>query len=294
MTSPLAPIEPTRVARLTSRLLHVPVALVRLPDAPLPGAVSIEPSPGDEVCRYLEAPGAPRSVTDVRSAATLEAGERLADLGVIAYLTTSLGGPGAHGSVSAIDHEPREWTRDDVDALEDLARTVGETLRAAAARHAGDALVEQLREEVRTDGLTGLFNRRYWQERAPIEFARARREHHAVSAIMLDLDHFKEVNDREGHAAGDRMLAAVGDRLRGSVRNTDVLVRWGGDEFAILLGDATRQQARDVAQRIRAATADIRPLSAGVAEWDLGDDADGLLARADAALLATKRDGRGS
>jgi diguanylate cyclase (GGDEF)-like protein len=154
-----------------------------------------------------------------------------------------------------------------------------------------------LREEAKTDGLTGLLNHRGSQERL-----RAALEHSdgsPVSVVVLDLDHFKRVNDRYGHAEGDRVLAAAAARLRSVTRETDAVGRLGGEEFVLVLPGLDAAEARDVAERARAAVADVsvggKPLecSAGVAAHpaDAGGAAE-LLAAADAALYAAKDGGR--
>jgi diguanylate cyclase (GGDEF)-like protein len=153
------------------------------------------------------------------------------------------------------------------------------------------------RDVAKTDGLTGLLNHRGSQERL-----RAALEHAAgdpVSVVVLDLDHFKRVNDRYGHAEGDRVLAAAGRCLRSVVRESDAVGRLGGEEFVLVLPAMEAAEAREVAERARAAVSEVmvggKPLecSAGVAAYP--DDATGaaeLLAAADAALYAAKDGGR--
>ena len=151
------------------------------------------------------------------------------------------------------------------------------------------------RDVAKTDGLTGLLNHRGSQERlrAALEVSSA------VSVVVLDLDHFKRVNDRHGHAEGDRVLAAAAKRLRSVVRDSDAVGRLGGEEFVLVLPGMDAAEAREVAERARAAVSEVmvggKPLecSAGVAAHPA--DADGaaeLLAAADAALYAAKDGGR--
>ncbi len=156
----------------------------------------------------------------------------------------------------------------------------------------------RLREEARTDSLTGLLNHRGCQERLRAALAEA--DGKPVSVVVLDLDHFKHINDSHGHAEGDRALAAVASGLRAVVRDTDAVGRLGGEEFVLLLPGVEVGAAREAAERARLAVADVlvdgRPLacSAGVACFpqDAVDPAD-LLACADAALYAAKDSGRG-
>jgi diguanylate cyclase (GGDEF)-like protein len=158
---------------------------------------------------------------------------------------------------------------------------------------------ELLREEVRTDGLTGLLNHRGCQERLRAALAEAGGAS-PVSVVVLDLDHFKRINDSHGHAEGDRALAAAAARLRGVMRETDAVGRLGGEEFVLVLPGVDAAGARDAAERARAAVAEVHagggPLacSAGVAcHPEDATDAAGLLACADAALYAAKDTGRG-
>ncbi len=156
---------------------------------------------------------------------------------------------------------------------------------------------DRLREEVRTDGLTGLLNHRGSQERLRTALDEADGE--PVSVVVIDLDHFKRINDSHGHAEGDRALAAAAARLRGVVRDSDAVGRLGGEEFVLLLPGVPAEAAREAAERARAAVAEVRagggPLacSAGVASSPAdATDAAELLACADAALYAAKDTGR--
>ena len=114
------------------------------------------------------------------------------------------------------------------------------------------ALELELHRDARTDALTGLDNRRAVQERAPLELKRARRAGVPVSLLLCDIDHFKSINDRHGHESGDAVLRAVAATLRATVRETDLLGRWGGEEFLAVLVDADARHAGEVAERIRA------------------------------------------
>lgn len=119
----------------------------------------------------------------------------------------------------------------------------------------GKTRVEQLNEELRTmsriDGLTRLYNRRYWQERFEQLFKLAKRRDAPVTAMMLDIDHFKAVNDTYGHQAGDKVIQALAEIIRASTRETDLAGRYGGEEFAIVLTDTAVENALCVAERIR-------------------------------------------
>ena len=114
-----------------------------------------------------------------------------------------------------------------------------------------EGLNSQLETISRIDGLTGLYNRRYWQERFEREFKLSSRNKSAMSLIMLDIDHFKAVNDCYGHLTGDEVIRNISDIIRKSVRETDIAGRYGGEEFVVLLPDTLCANAVTVAERIR-------------------------------------------
>jgi diguanylate cyclase (GGDEF)-like protein len=153
-------------------------------------------------------------------------------------------------------------------------------------------LVSRLEGLARTDPLTGIPNRRVWDEEVPSELERARRSGSPVCVAMLDLDHFKLFNDHNGHQAGDRVLKEVAAAWRGAVRTTDLLARYGGEEFGLLLPACSMADAIDVIQRVQAATPDEVTCSIGVASWDFREGAGELVRRADEALYDAKAGGR--
>ena len=114
---------------------------------------------------------------------------------------------------------------------------------------------KQLEALSRTDGLTGLFNRSHWQNCLDAEFARSRRLNTPVALLMVDLDHFKSINDRFGHAAGDEVLRRAAALLRANLRCVDVVGRYGGEEFAVILPHTDGAAAQVVAERLRRALA---------------------------------------
>jgi diguanylate cyclase len=153
-----------------------------------------------------------------------------------------------------------------------------------------------------TDGLSGLLNRRCWEEAAANEFARCRRIGHPSALMMLDIDHFKTINDRDGHPAGDRVIREVAALLRDTLRHHDIPGRYGGDEFGVVLAGTDARGAPVIAERIRKRieSAVLEPrhrvrttVSIGTAVLDRGD-ANYLdwIARADRALYAAKGAGR--
>jgi len=153
-------------------------------------------------------------------------------------------------------------------------------------------LLRRLRQEASSDGLTGAANRRAWEAGLPRALTRARRDRRPVAVVMLDLDHFKNYNDAFGHPAGDTLLRDVVRAWRNRLRPDDLLCRYGGEEFVVLLPGCHLEQARSVAEQLRALVPHRQTCSAGVAEWDRGEDGAGLVARLDAALYAAKLAGR--
>jgi diguanylate cyclase len=149
--------------------------------------------------------------------------------------------------------------------------------------------VHALARLARTDPLTGLANRRGWDEQLHRELARARRSGAAVSVALLDLDDFKSFNDAHGHQAGDRLLVEAAAAWRCQLRDVDVLCRWGGDEFALLLPDCSGSEAEEVLARLGPATPSLQSCAAGVATWDGRETVHDLLQRADRTLFEEKR-----
>jgi diguanylate cyclase (GGDEF)-like protein len=155
-----------------------------------------------------------------------------------------------------------------------------------------EVLQGRLGEMARTDALTGLLNRRAWDEELADELARSARNGAPLCAALLDLDHFKQFNDRNGHVAGDQHLRSVAAVWSERLRSTDLLVRYGGEEFAVLLTNTTAPQAAEVIEGLRAAVVGGETVSGGIAEWDRSESGVGLIARADRALYEAKRTGR--
>ncbi len=158
---------------------------------------------------------------------------------------------------------------------------------------------DTLREQARTDGLTGLLNHRACHERLGEEIVRAAALDRPLSVVVLDLDHFKIVNDAYGHAEGDKVLAAVAEKLRSVVREGDLVARLGGEEFALILPGVDSAGAAEAAERARAAIADVAvggsslSCSGGTAAYpEDARDAARLLELADGALYWAKRSGR--
>ena len=154
------------------------------------------------------------------------------------------------------------------------------------------AQAAQLADLARTDELTGIPNRRAWEETLPRELSRARRERRPLCVAMLDLDRFKRYNDRRGHLAGDGLLKATTAAWTSELRAMDLLARTGGEEFALLLPACGVDHAANVAERLRARVPDGQTCSVGIARWNGAEPAESIVARADSALYEAKRAGR--
>ena len=177
-----------------------------------------------------------------------------------------------------------------------IARELGGALRMAT-------LVEESRWMATTDLLTGLLNRRAFLESTGREVARTKRYNDALSVILLDVDHFKHINDRRGHAAGDMVLAAVGKLLNRALRTCDIVARWGGEEFVLVLPSTALDGAAQVAERVREllesceiedGNGDRIPVTAsfGVASYTAGETLEQVVDRADRAMYLAKSGGR--
>ncbi|WP_306226289.1 sensor domain-containing diguanylate cyclase [Bosea beijingensis] len=193
------------------------------------------------------------------------------------------------GTLCAMGPEPRAISAEEIAILSDLAGIVMEAL--------------ELRLLATTDGLTGALSRRAFRDEGARTLALAQRHRHEASCIALDLDHFKSVNDTHGHAAGDAVLFGTVAACRRLLRQTDLIGRVGGEEFAVLLPYTDRQAALGVAEKLRSGIAAESfdgsegpfkvSASFGVATVTPGvSDLDSLLALADAALYRAKSEGR--
>jgi diguanylate cyclase (GGDEF)-like protein len=166
-----------------------------------------------------------------------------------------------------------------------------------------EALKNQLEEQVTRDPLTGLYNRRYLEENIIQALARADRFNYPISLVMIDIDHFKVVNDTYGHMAGDEMLIALGNLLQNQARKMDTVCRYGGEEFMVLMPRANWQSASHRANQWRIAFQELlvpyqgatlnTTLSAGIATLSPEDnDIEDAMREADIALYRSKSSGR--
>lgn len=184
------------------------------------------------------------------------------------------------------------------------AKKSAELERALAELREEHASLEEARRQIeelsRRDALTGLANRRWLEESLRGEIERVARHPAPLSVILVDLDHFKDVNDTYGHGVGDEVLKAAAGCLRDAARTTDLVARYGGEEFLLVLPSTDTDQACVLAERLRARLREMdlgfRPEpvtgSFGIAEWRAGDTLDSFVTRADDALYAAKRGGR--
>lgn len=161
--------------------------------------------------------------------------------------------------------------------------------------------MEKLEEIATHDELTGLFNRRYFLERLNEDLARAERSGQPLHLAILDLDHFKHINDTHGHQAGDRFLREFAGVARRVLRRTDLVARYGGEEFVVLFPHGDTADIQDVLERLRSSVEAVRvpelpgvivTVSTGMTRWCKGDTSDSLLHRADEALYRAKSEGR--
>jgi diguanylate cyclase (GGDEF)-like protein/PAS domain S-box-containing protein len=155
-----------------------------------------------------------------------------------------------------------------------------------------EQLLGKVQEMARHDTLTGLPNRRALEEQLPQAMARARRARSPLSVAILDIDHFKDYNDTHGHLAGDEVLRACAKAWDSALRGEDTIVRFGGEEFLVLLPGTSAEQATEIVERLRMTTPMGQTCSAGLATWDYAESIDDLLGRADKALYLAKASGR--
>ncbi|HJR60716.1 MAG TPA: diguanylate cyclase [Vicinamibacterales bacterium] len=215
------------------------------------------------------------------------------------------------GALCVMDTRPLQMDATELDALEALGRDLHRDLGGQAApagspptvplSAAGNATVDidSLERLASADPLTGLANRRGGEKDIAAEISRARRQNTPLSCVLLDIDHFKDVNDTFGHQAGDYVLREISSLLRRTVRAYDILVRWGGEEFLVVLPGVEQAQALKLAERIRQAIenmplAGIGGITASVGVAALGNDYsfEAMFASADRRLYSAKASGR--
>ena len=260
-----------------------------------PEVIGYRLDPGEGVAGRVALSGEPTMATDhARIAAP---GSPFAGVECVMGVPLSWGGR-LHGVVTVGHRGPQEGSDRSLQLFETFAELASVACRNASV-HAGVA------HAARTDGLTGCLNHSALHDALQREIERCRRVGHALSLVLLDLDEFKQVNERHGHLVGDEVLRRVGHALRQAMRPYDHVGRYGGDEFALIAVDAAEDEASEIARRTIAqlgtAMDDFEAdwpvdrargcAAAGVAEWNAALGATELLAEADRALLFAKQEG---
>jgi diguanylate cyclase (GGDEF)-like protein len=241
--------------------------------------------------------------TTTEPVAMLEAGETVGELSVMDATPASAFVVAASAARLLVVDEPHFWNL--VNASHDFAinllLSLARRLRANNTTVSSNIkLQREYKRNAMIDGLTGLYNRRWIDEALPRFVTRYGRSGHALSVMMVDVDHFKKFNDTYGHAIGDKVLVVVARTLRENLRPTDLVARYGGEEFLVILPDTNVEAGRHCAERIRASIAaeklddvDTRiTISLGGACLKPGEAVPDLLRRADDALYRSKDGGR--
>lgn len=165
-----------------------------------------------------------------------------------------------------------------------------------------EAELDNAKEKALYDGLTGVYNRASFNDRIKIEVEKARRTGRSLFVIMLDLDHFKRINDNYGHQTGDMVLKIFASQTKKVIRNIDFIGRYGGEEFVVLLPEIKLELALEIAERIRKKIENTKliynkktfkvTVSVGMTAYKEGDTPESLIERADQALYQAKNSGR--
>jgi diguanylate cyclase (GGDEF)-like protein len=196
------------------------------------------------------------------------------------------------GVVTATSEEANAFHPDDLEIVRFISTTI-----------ALDIENVRLHRVAVTDPLTGAFNREFLHQRLPAEIEAAIDRDRPLSVALVDVDHFKHVNDQYGHGVGDVVLAEVARRLRGAIRGGDLLVRYGGEEFLAVLPKADAGRAWEVGERMRQRVCErafdvgdglalLLRISVGIAQWRMGETMPDLIERADVAMYGAKQRGR--
>lgn len=295
-TPPEEPFD--RITRLVRHIFDVPISAITLIDGhrqwfkSRQGLDETETGLAPSLCHKVVLDGSPLIVENALADARVRTNPCVAcESGLGFYAGIPLRTSDGHdlGALCAADTKPRSFGPREVEILSDLARLVMSEL--------------ELRALATTDALTGTLSRRAFRDEGGRALALAQRHRHDLSCLMLDVDHFKRINDAHGHAAGDGVLSGIVAACRANLRVSDIVGRLGGEEFAILLPRTGVSAAHDVAEKLRAAIARLRvpvgqatvgvTASFGISAFDRSvGDLDTLLHRSDVALYEAKADGR--
>lgn len=313
-----------RLTRLAAKLTGVPVTFVALLDADRDFYKSAfgfgEPLntdrqlTGRSFCHHALVFGEVLVLEDVTQLPGFCDVPTVESLGVRAYAGIPLKTEDGQvlGSFCAVDFKPKQWTAQDIEVLVELAHSALREIRLRKALQDAQELNQQLLQQLQkvdalnqvlgdlamTDPLTGLRNRRAFDRSLALELALVERRQTPLSLLMLDIDHFKQINDQFGHEAGDKVLLAIAQVFNGCARIIDIVARVGGEEFAVILPNTGAEDALEVAQRIRMAVAQASwlgqptTISIGCATLQDQESPSGLYGRADAALYLAKKSGR--
>ncbi|MFZ2858278.1 sensor domain-containing diguanylate cyclase [Acidovorax sp.] len=313
-----------RLTRLAAKLTGAPVTFVSLLDADrdfYKSAYGLGESlgttrqlSGRTFCHYPLVSGEALILEDVTQLPVFRDVPTVNSLGIRAYAGIPLRTDDGEvlGSFCAVDFKPKQWSELDMEIIVELAQSAMREIRLRKALKDADALNQQLQAQIQkvdelnralsematTDPLTGVANRRAFDHSLQLELAIVERRSTPLSLLMLDVDHFKRINDTFGHETGDKVLVAIAQMLSGCARVIDVVARVGGEEFAMILPNTDAEGAQEVAERMRIAVAQSNWLgqpttvSIGAATLQDKEDAASLHARADAALYAAKTSGR--
>ncbi len=251
--------------------------------------------PGEGVAGWVVAHGQPALIADVSTDPRFVILDDISEPIVSLICVPLLARGSCVGAMAVSASKPGVFTQRDLDLLSFVARTI-----------ALDVENIRLRRLTITDPLTGAYNRGFLQSQLPTEIERASAQQQPLCVAMLDVDHFKNINDAFGHDVGDAVLVEVALRLRATIRASDFLIRYGGEEFLVVLPNTRCERASDVGERMRCAIAaapvevggqeiEVR-ISAGIAQHRAGsgvaEATEELIRRADRALYAAKRRGR--
>ncbi len=235
------------------------------------------------------------SAMEVPAYATAPIGN-VVDIGAYVGVPLTLEDGSLFGTLCAIDPAPQpEEIAEDLTLIEMISRMLSTILHAELNAEAQSRLAEQARTLALTDGLTGLYNRRGWDQLATAEEGRCRRYGHSASVLSIDLDGLKDINDQQGHAAGDELIRRAAHVIEATKRDQDIAARIGGDEFVVLAIECNQTGARSLRERMVQAFAEAEVnASMGLAYRDPAQGIRFAIQQADLAMYDNKRSRRDS